>query len=71
MHLPDKMYIIGGSGSGKSSLAKKISSIKHIPYFDLDDIMWFKKYTEKLPMQQRTYKLHHTILQQHHKRIIE
>jgi hypothetical protein len=24
-----------------------------------------------LPMQQRTYKLHHTILQQHHKRIIE
>ncbi len=71
MQLPDKIYIIGGSGSWKTSLAKKISKLKNIPHFDLDDIMRFKKYTEKLPKEQRIYKLYHNILQQHKKRIIE
>ncbi|MEI8008704.1 MAG: hypothetical protein WCI00_04845 [bacterium] len=70
MKLPDKIYIVGGAGSGKSTLAKKISKIKHIPNFDLDDIMRFKKYTEKLPMEQRDYKLN-ALLQEHIKRVIE
>jgi adenylate kinase family enzyme len=70
MHLPDKIYILGGAGSWKSSLAKKISIIKQIPHFYLDDILRFKKYTEKLPTEQRMYKLHQ-ILKEHNKRVIE
>ncbi len=71
MQLPDKIYIIGGAGSGKSTLAKRISELKHIPHFCLDDITRFKKYTEKLPLDQRAYKLHHDILLQRKKWVIE
>lgn len=71
IHLPDRIYIIGGPGSGKSFLAKRISALKHLPHFELDDIMRFKKYTEKLPMEQRTHKLHQTILQKYDKWVIE
>jgi adenylate kinase family enzyme len=71
MQFSDKIYIIGGAGSGKSTLAKKISELKHIPRFDTDDIMRFKKYTEKLPEEQRIHKLHTTILKKYNKRVIE
>ncbi|MCX6823440.1 MAG: hypothetical protein NTX91_05660 [candidate division SR1 bacterium] len=71
MQLPDKIYIVGGAGSGKSTLANKISEIKHIPHFCLDDITRFKKYTEKLPLDQRAYKLHHDILLHHKQWVIE
>lgn len=71
MKFPNKIYVLGGSGSWKSSLAKKISKIKNIPHFDLDDIMRFKKYTDKLPEEQRKHKLHTTILQKYDKRVIE
>ncbi|MEI7563122.1 MAG: hypothetical protein WCJ39_05660 [bacterium] len=71
MQLPGKIYIIGGAGSGKSTLAREISKIKHIPHFCLDDIMWYKKYSEKLPLEQRTYKLHANILEQHNRWVIE
>lgn len=70
MDLPNKIYILGGSGSGKSSLAKKISMIKKIPYFDLDDIMWNKKYTDKLPVEERIPKLH-ALLKTHKHWVIE
>jgi adenylate kinase family enzyme len=71
MQFPDKIYIIGGAGSGKSTLAREISEIKHIPHFDTDDIMRFKKYTDKLTVEQRTHKLHTTILKKYDKRVIE
>lgn len=35
-----KIHIIGGSGSGKSFLANKLSQEYNIPHYDLDDIMW-------------------------------
>lgn len=70
MQLPDKIYIIGWFWSGKSSLAKHISIIKKIPYFDLDDIRWLKKYSHKLSDDERKQKLHE-ILHKHDKRIIE
>ncbi len=71
MKFPNKIYIIGGAGTGKSTLAKKISKIKNIPHFCLDDITRFKKYTEKLPLDQRAYTLHHDILLPYKKWIIE
>ncbi len=35
-----KIRIIGGSGSGKSFLANKMSSELEIQHYDLDDIQW-------------------------------
>ncbi len=35
-----KIFIIGGAGSGKTTLAKKLSKQYHIPHFDLDEINW-------------------------------
>jgi adenylate kinase family enzyme len=36
-----KLLIIGNAGCGKTYLAKKISSLKKIPIFHIDNI-WFK-----------------------------
>ena len=35
-----KIHIIGGPGSGKSFLAKKLSRRYGIPHYDLDDLFW-------------------------------
>jgi len=35
-----KLRIIGGSGSGKSFLAEKLSQELNTAHFDLDDILW-------------------------------
>lgn len=35
-----KVHIIGGSGSGKSFLAERLSKEYGIPHYDLDDIQW-------------------------------
>ena len=56
-----KIFISGGSGSGKSTYAKKLSKQLDIPYFDLDDIYWIT-YSNKRPKQERI-KLLNQILQ--------
>lgn len=35
-----KIFIIGGPGSGKTFLAKKLSAEHGIPHYDLDDLFW-------------------------------
>ena len=35
-----KIRIIGGSGSGKTYLARKLSEKYGIPHYDLDDLQW-------------------------------
>lgn len=35
-----KIRIIGGAGSGKSYLAKKLSEKFNISHYDLDEIFW-------------------------------
>ena len=41
-----KIHIIGGPGSGKTYISKKLSDVYNIPVFDLDSIFWDKKKRE-------------------------
>ena len=52
-----KIHIIGCSGSGKTYLAKALSTKYSIPHFDLDDIQWDNNadgYGVKMPIEKRT-----------------
>jgi adenylate kinase family enzyme len=42
-----RIYIIGNSASGKTSLAKRLSKALKIKAYDLDDFYWQKKFTKK------------------------
>lgn len=39
-HIPKKIHIIGSVGSGKTTLAKKLSAKLNIPYYELDNVVW-------------------------------
>ena len=43
----ERIWIFGGSGSGKTRFAQKISKLLKINNYELDDILWAKKYTIK------------------------
>lgn len=38
--IPNKIHIIGSVGSGKTTLARKLSSQLHIPFYELDNVVW-------------------------------
>ena len=42
-----RIHIIGYSGTGKTYLAKQLSKILNIKHYDLDDILYKRKYVEK------------------------
>lgn len=37
---PKRIHIIGSVGSGKTTLAREISSSRNIPYYELDNVVW-------------------------------
>lgn len=37
---PNKIHIIGSVGSGKTTLARTLSSKLQIPYYELDNVVW-------------------------------
>lgn len=52
-----RIHIIGGSGTGKTYLAKRLSAKFNIPHFDLDDLFWdntSSQYGVKMPVEKRT-----------------
>lgn len=49
----ERIYIVGTVASGKSFLAKKLSSILKIKHYDLDDIFWGSKFDEKREEKER------------------
>lgn len=42
-NIPNKIHIIGSVGSGKTTLARELSSKLNIPFYELDNVMW-KRY---------------------------
>lgn len=51
-----KIRIIGGPGSGKTFLAKRLSAELGIPHYDLDDLQWDNRtaaYGTKRPAEER------------------
>src|SRR3989344_6408580 len=49
----ERIYILGPPGSGKSYLAKKISEKLHLPFKDMDDVRFIKKFTKARTKPQR------------------
>lgn len=40
-----KIHIIGSVGSGKTTLARKLSSMLHLPHYELDNVVWERSET--------------------------
>ena len=38
--IPNKIHIIGSVGSGKTTLARELSSILNVPFYELDNVVW-------------------------------
>lgn len=45
--MKQRIYILGTSASGKSTLAEILSEKLNVPVYHLDDIFWYKKYSRK------------------------
>lgn len=55
-----KIHIIGGSGTGKTYLAKELSKKYNIPHYDLDELFWdntAEQYGTKMPAEKRDFML--------------
>ena len=50
---PNRIYIIGTSGSGKTYFAKKLSQKLGIPFYDSDDVGFIEKFSKSRPVQDR------------------
>ncbi len=48
-----RIYIMGTMGSGKTTLAKKLSEKLGIKHYDLDDVVWIKKFSKKRAKKKR------------------
>ena len=57
----NRIYIIGPEGSGKSTLARIISKRFKIKHYDLDDVVWSRRYDQKRSDSERLKKLNSII----------
>jgi adenylate kinase family enzyme len=40
--IPNRIHIIGSVGSGKTTLAKELSLILNVPFYELDNVVWIR-----------------------------
>ncbi|MDY7045555.1 shikimate kinase [Virgibacillus sp. M23] len=45
MKIPSKIRIIGSVGSGKTTLAKLLAKQLRITYYELDNVVWYRRKT--------------------------
>lgn len=61
---PAKVHIIGSVGSGKTTLAKELSTKLEIPYYELDNVVWMRKENgDSRRTEEEREKLLHRIVQ--------
>jgi hypothetical protein len=53
-----RIYIIGNSCTGKSTLARELSQELKIPWYSTDDIFWLHKFHTSRPKEERLPMLH-------------
>lgn len=41
-NIPNKIHIIGSVGSGKTTLARELSTKLNIPFYELDNVVWIR-----------------------------
>ncbi|MFA1710271.1 AAA family ATPase [Peribacillus frigoritolerans] len=41
-NIPNKIHIIGSVGSGKTTLARVLSTKLNFPFYELDNVVWFR-----------------------------
>lgn len=42
-----RYVVVGTSGSGKSTFARKLSAVTHVPYIELDELHWSENWTPR------------------------
>ena len=47
-------FVVGTSGSGKSTAAKQIAELLGLKYVEIDDLMWLPNWTKREPSELRT-----------------
>ncbi len=60
-----KIHIMGGSGTGKSYIAERLSKKYNIPHYDLDNFFWdnsANQYGMKMPVDKRTKMLNDVVV---------
>ena len=53
----NRIFIVGGTGSGKTTLAKQLSKILRIHYYSTDDFIYKKKWETKYSEKERDNKV--------------
>jgi hypothetical protein len=58
-----RIYIIGGPGSGKTTLAKRLSQQLAIPCYDMDRVGWEGGFGAQRPLDVRLHDVHEIVMQ--------
>ena len=58
-----RIHIVGGAGSGKTTLAQQVSACRHLPCYDLDEVAYEGGFGAKIPLERRMASLQQILAQ--------